>query len=208
MLPPPAGYLSEAGASTLVLATKPQPNPPNKPASTTTSKCPSGKTASVGSKNSSSNNSSSDRPLQLTDAHCKAQRHLLENQLRAGEGRLAQAFNAALHDRCTNMAAAVATLPPAPITPMPHGTAAAAGQDWGSLVSSSIARSHLVGGGGGARSAAGSSIKVTKAAKAIVEDVQRAFAASTSPPPGKGRHKRWAAQVVGVMHSFWQAETL
>lgn len=103
---------------------------------------------------------------------------------------MAHAFNAALHDRSTNMAAAVATLPPAPVTPMPpSGAAAAAGQDWGALVSTSIARSHVGGGGrAGVRcssssctgsSSNSSSIKVMKAARAIVEDVQRAFAAPT-----------------------------
>lgn len=193
------GYLSEAGAATFVLTTKPTATSPTKPtnrissshkrdSSTTTT---TGKHGAPGNAESGSSSGGASgggsRPLS-TDTQCKAQRHLLENQLRAGDDRIAHAFNAALHDRCTNMAAAVATLPPAPITPMPaDGTSAAAGQDWGALVSRSVARSHLTGGGGGARAASGSNIKVMKAAKAIVEDVQRAFAASTSPPFGKGR---------------------
>jgi hypothetical protein len=193
------GYLSEAGAATVVLTTKPTATSPTKPTNTgsSTHKHDSSTTSTTGkhgapgkaASGSSSGGAGAggSRPLS-TDTQCKAQRHLLENQLRAGDDRIAHAFNAALHDRCTNMAAAVATLPPAPITPMPaDGAAAAAGQDWGALVSSSVARSHLTGGGGGARSASGSNIKVMKAAKAIVEDVQRAFAASTSPPFGKGR---------------------
>jgi hypothetical protein len=197
------GYLSEAGAATLVLTTKSTGTSPTKPTntgsssihqqgSTTATPTATGKLGAVskaasGSSSSGGGGAGSSRPL-TTDTQCKAQRHLLENQLRAGDDRIAHAFNAALHDRCTNMAAAVATLPPAPITPMPaDGAAAAAGQDWGALVSSSVARCHLAGGGGGARSASGSNVKVMKAAKAIVEDVQRAFAASTSPPFGKGR---------------------
>jgi hypothetical protein len=193
------GYLSEAGAATLVLTTKPAATSPTKTTSSSSSthkrdsstanligKLGAATKAASGSTNSSSGSAGGSRPLS-TDTQCKAQRHLLENQLRAGDDRIAHAFNAALHDRCTNMAAAVATLPPAPITPMPaDGAAAAAGQDWGALVSNSVARNHLAGGGGGARSASGN-IKVMKAAKAIVEDVQRAFAASTSPPFGKGR---------------------
>jgi hypothetical protein len=110
--------------------------------------------------------------------------------LRGSDWRMAQALSASLHDRCTNMAAAVATLPPAPITPMPpSGAAAAAGRDWGALVSSSVARHHAGKGGGGAGLAGSrSDIKVMKAARAIVEDVQRAFAASSSPPVRKNRH--------------------
>lgn len=132
--------------------------------------------------------SSSSHPLP-TDTQCKEQRQVLENQLKAGDWRVAHAFNGALHDKCTNMAAAVATLPPAPITPMPPSAAEAIkGQDWGALVSSSVARHHARGAGLGLRSASGSSIKVMKAARAIVEDVQKAFAASGNPPPGKSRH--------------------
>jgi hypothetical protein len=99
----------------------------------------------------------------------------------------------AVHDKCTNLAAAVATLPPAPVAPAPPPAAVAmAGQDWGALVSSSVARPHLRGvAAGGGRSAAGlvpssgCDVKVMKAARAIVEDVQKAFAASGSPPPGR-----------------------
>lgn len=72
---------------------------------------------------------------------------------------------------------------------LPAGAAAAAGQDWGVLVSSSVARSHVgAGGAAAARSARSSNnIKVTKAARAIVEGVQRDFAASTQQQYGFGK---------------------
>jgi hypothetical protein len=138
---------------------------------------------------SGSSGSSGSSKLTATDAQCKAQRQLLEHQLRGSDWSMAQALSASLHDKCTNMAAAVATQPPAPFTPMPpSAAAAAAGQDWGVLVSSSVARHHVGKGGSGAGLAGSrSDIKVMKAAKAIVEDVQRAFAASKSPPVHKIR---------------------
>lgn len=113
----------------------------------------------------------------------------MEHQLRGSDWRMAQARSASLHDKCANMAAAVAARPPAPFTPMPpSAAAAAAGQDWGALVSSSVAGHHVGKGGSGAGLTDGrSDIKVMKAAKAIVEDVQRAFAASSSPPLRKLR---------------------
>lgn len=207
----PAGYLSEARAATTCVAVTTSASSDSKailkaissPKATASTVAPDSSSkagptqtasskAAKGGKSSGSNGSSSGRPTRPlpTDSQCKAQRQVLEHQLRAGDWRMAHAFNAALHDKCTNMAAAVATLPPAPVTPMPPSAAVALeGQDWGALVSSSVARHHVVGGaiGAGMRSSSGSNVKVMKAARAIVEDVQKAFAASGSPPLGNGK---------------------
>lgn len=131
-----------------------------------------------------------------SDVSCKAHRQLLAGQLRGTNWHLAHSLNPAVHDTCTNLAAAVAALPPVPVTPLPpKGAAAAAGQDWGALISSSVVRSRLAtggatGGSGGGMSSTGSSIKTMKAARALVEDVQRAFgsgAAGSARPPGGRR---------------------
>lgn len=185
----PTGWLTEEGAATVCMPVKAAAAPSSAQPTKGKNSAASPPKAAVGRGTTTNSSSASSRPL-ATDTQCKAQRHVLEGQLRAGDWRMARAFNATLHDTATNMAAAVATLPPAPITPMlPAGAAAAAGQDWGVLVSSSVARSHVgAGGAAAARSARSSNnIKVTKAARAIVEGVQRDFAASTQQQYGFGK---------------------
>jgi hypothetical protein len=182
-LPLPAGWLSAAGAASVAVA----------PAASCKQ---SGVAASSGHRGRQQRAAavvqSTPSLLSATDVACKAHRQQLDAQLRATEWRVAHGHNHTVHDRCANLAAAAAVLPPAAVTPLPASAAAAAsGQDWGALISSSVVRSRVSCAAGAAdepgteRGAhtqhTRSSFKTAKAARAIVEDVQRALAASAGP---------------------------
>jgi hypothetical protein len=118
----------------------------------------------------------------------------MQSHLRHGEWKLAHTFNATVHDKCLDMAAAVAVLPPPPTSNGPTssstssngGTCSAAdvrfdrpGGGWADIAGCSLVSSRLSKAReGGAAAGVGSTTKVTKAAKAIVEDVRRKYAAS------------------------------
>lgn len=138
-------------------------------------------------------------PASVTDAQCKAQRQLMQSHLRHGEWKLAHTFNASVHDKCLDMAAAVAVVPPTPASNGPGSGSSSSnggnanarfdrpGGGWADIAGCGLVSSRLskARAGGGAAAAAVSATKVTKAAKAIVEDVRRKYAASpavSSPP--------------------------
>ncbi|WIA39367.1 hypothetical protein OEZ86_005475 [Tetradesmus obliquus] len=138
-------------------------------------------------------------PASVTDAQCKAQRQLMQSHLRYGEWKLAHTFNASVHDKCLDMAAAVAVVPRTPASNGPGSGSSSSnggnadarfdrpGGGWADIAGCGLVSSRLskARAGGGAAAAAVSATKVTKAAKAIVEDVRRKYAASpavSSPP--------------------------
>jgi hypothetical protein len=139
-------------------------------------------------------------PAAVTDAQCKAQRQLMQGHLRHGEWKLAHTLNATVHDKCLDMAAAVAVLPPLPASNGPTSSSNGSsggnadarldrpGGGWADIAGCSLVSSRLSKArGGGAAAGVGSTTKVTKAAKAIVEDVRRKYAASPVSSPARRR---------------------
>lgn len=120
-----------------------------------------------------------------TDAQCKAQRQLMESQLRGTDWRMTRAFNAAVHDKCLDIAATVAAAAPAAADAWLHGSDSSAaganvvGGQWAAIAGNSMTNKRLGLFKGASAACSGShDVKVMKAARAIVEDVQRKFAAA------------------------------
>lgn len=112
----------------------------------------------------------------------------MQGHLRLGDWKMAHAFNTTVHDKCLDMAAAVAVVPPPPVVHGPSSScdgdnSSSSGQrydrpggGWADVAGCSLVSNrvdHMRSGAG-----ASSTCKITKAARAIVEDVQRKFAAS------------------------------
>lgn len=112
----------------------------------------------------------------------------MASHLRSTDWRMEHAFNATVHDKCLDMAAAVtaaAACAPAasglPVTDSGAANANVTGGKWAAVAGNNMISRRLnmtEVGGGGAADTASHDVKVMKAARAIVEDVQRKFAAS------------------------------
>jgi hypothetical protein len=111
----------------------------------------------------------------------------MQSHLRHGEWKLAHTFNATVHDKCLDMAAAVAVVPPPPASNGPGSSSSNGGNadarldrpggGWADIAGCTLVSNRLNKAKGG-NAAAASATKVTKAAKAIVEDVRRKYAAT------------------------------
>lgn len=123
-------------------------------------------------------------PAAASDAECKAQRQLMESQLRGSDWGVAHAFNAAVHDKCFDMAAMVAASTTAPeVRGLPSSDSSAVGANvvggpWAAIAGNTLVSKRS--GTKGSTAIGSHDIKVMKAARAIVEDVQRKFAAAPS----------------------------